>query len=111
MASELKAPGGRGGNRHPVSVIGFILEHLGLVGEDYIASMHRAYKMKLTRLAAERDRRSPYHRASYPSFEKKVLQLANEGKVKFTEREEDSDNARVKHLARKPVRRFYRLVK
>jgi len=111
MVNERKVSKPRGGNKHPLSVTGFILEHLGLVGEDYIASMHRAYKMKLTRLGEERGRRKPYHRASYPSFEKKVLQLANEGKVEFTEREEDSDNARVKHLARKPVRRFYRLVK
>ena len=110
-SNELKGAGGRGGNRHPLSVMGFILGHLGSVAEDYIASMHRAYKMKLVELARERGRKTPYHKPSYHSFEVKVLQLAREGKLEFSDREEDSDDARVQRFDRKPVRRFYRLVK
>jgi len=111
MVNELKVPGGRGGNRHPISVTGFILEHLGRVGDDYVASMHRAYKMELDRLTRERRRSTPYHKPGYLSFNLKVHQLVREGKVEFSDREEDSDSVRVQRLDRKPVRRFYRLVK
>ncbi len=44
MTTELKIVGQRGGNRHPVAVQSFILDYLSIVGEDYIASIHRAYK-------------------------------------------------------------------
>lgn len=109
--NELKAAGGRGGDRHPLSVTGFILDYLGRVGESYIASMHRAYKEELDRLAGERGRSKPYHKPTYHSFGIKVHQLVKEGKVEFAEREETSDDERVQRLERKPVRRFYRLVK
>jgi len=108
-SNELKGAGGRGGNRHPLSVMTFILEHLAISGEDYIANMHRAYKFQLDTLAAERNRREPYHKPSYHSFEVKVLQLVREGKLEFADREENSDSARVQRFERKPVRRFYRL--
>jgi hypothetical protein len=111
VANELKGRPGRGGNRHPLSVMDFIIEHLTISGEDYIANMHRAYKFRLDTLAAERLRRKPYHKPSYHSFEVKVLQLAREGKVEFSDRTQNSDNARVERLERKPVRRFYRLKK
>jgi len=111
VANEQNVPGGRGGNRHPLSVMKFILEHLAISGEDYIANMRRAYKFQLDTLAAERNRRKPYHHPTYHSFEKKVLQLVRDGKVEFSDREENSDDARVQRLDRKPVRRFYRLVK
>jgi len=109
IANEKPAARGRGGNRHPLSVMDFILSHLALVGENYIAAMHRAYKAKLDELARERGRSSPYHHSSYHSFEVKVLQLVREGKIEFTEKEAVSDDARVHHLKWKPVRRFYRL--
>lgn len=111
MANEKPVAGGRGGNRHPLSVMTFILEHLAISGEDYIANMHRAYKSRLDALAAERNRRQPYHHPSYPSFAVKVWQLAQEGKLEFADREQNSDDARVQHLESKPVRRFFRLVK
>ncbi|GAH48544.1 unnamed protein product, partial [marine sediment metagenome] len=57
MVDELKITPGRGGNRHPLSVRSFILEHLAAVDNrhigDYIASMHRAYKAELDRIARE----------------------------------------------------------
>ena len=111
MANEKPVARGRGGNRHPLSVMTFILEHLVISGEDYIANMHRAYKLQLDTLAAERNRQNPYHQPRYHSFEVKVLQLVREGKLEFADREQVSDDARVQRLDRKPVRRFYRLVK
>lgn len=109
MANEQKVPGGRGGNRHPLVFKVFVISWLMLTGEDYIASMHRAYKETLDKLAAERNRRKPYHHPSYHSFEVKILQLVQEGALEFADREQTSDSARVQHLEGKPVRRFYRL--
>ena len=69
MIDELKVtPGGRGGNRHPLSVRDFILAHLAAAGEDYGMNIHRAFKAELDRIARENGRRSRYHRPSAPSF-------------------------------------------
>ena len=109
MADEMKITPGRGGNRHPLSVRAFILVHLGTNGEDYIASMHRAYKVELDRLARENGRRYRYHKPRYHSFEVKVHLLATEGLVEFSGREEESDYPQFQDWDIKPVRRYYRL--
>ena len=109
MVAELKITPGRGGNRHPLSVTAFILDHLAAVGEDYIANMHRAYKAELDRIARENGRRYRYHKPRYHSFEMKVQLLTREGLVEFSGREEESDYPQFQGWEFKPVRRFYRL--
>lgn len=105
----LKITPGRGGNRHPLSVRAFILDHLAAVGEDYGANIHRAYKAELDRIARENGRRYRYHRPSYSSFNKKMNLLAREGVIEFTGREEESDNPMFNNMGWKPVRRYYRV--
>lgn len=100
---------GRGGNRHPLSVRSFILDHLASNGEDYIASMHRAYKAELDRIARENGRRYRYHKPRYHSFEMQVQLLAREGRIEFSGREEESDYPQFEGWPIKPIRRFYRL--
>lgn len=109
MTDELKVTPGRGGNRHPLSVRAFILDHLAANVEDYIANMHRAYKAELDRVASENGRRRPYHKPRYHSFEVAVQVLAREGLVEFSGREEESDSPQFGGWENKPVRRFYRL--
>lgn len=109
MVDELKITPQRGGNRHPLSVRGFILEHLANKGEDYIANMHRAYKAELDRIARENGRRYRYHKPRYHSFEMKVQLLTREGLIEFSGREEESDHPMFENMEWKPVRRFYRL--
>ena len=109
MTDEVKITRQRGGNHHPLSVRLFILEHLESVGEDYIASMHRAFKDALDRVALEKGRRRRYHKPRYHSFEVKVNMLAREGLVEFTGREEESDLPQFNNWPVKPLRRYYRL--
>ena len=119
MVDELKVSPGRGGNRHPLSVRSFILDHLAAVGEDYIARMHRAYKEELKRLAENNPQRlingrrgikvKHYHKPRYHSFEMKVQLLTREGLIEFSGREEESDSPQFQGWEFKPVRRFYRL--
>ncbi len=109
MVDELKVTPGRGGNRHPLSVRAFILEHLAAAGEDYISRMHRAYKAELDRIAMENGRRYRYHKPRYHSFEMKVQILTREGLIEFSGREEESDSPQFEGWESKPVRRFYRL--
>jgi len=106
MVDELKITRQRGGNRHPISVKGFILDHLAANGEDYIANMHRAYKMELNRLAIENGRRYAYHKPRYHSFEMAVQILAREGSILFSGREEESDYPQFQDWENKPLRRF-----
>ncbi len=107
--NELKVTPGRGGNRHPLSVTAFILDHLAAVGEDYGASMHRLYKGELDRIAMEKGRRYRYHKPRYHSFEMKVQLLTREGLIEFSGKEEESDNPQFQGWENKPVRRYYRL--
>ena len=109
MVDELKISRQRGGNHHPLSVRGFILDHLATVGEDYISSMHRAYKAELDRIAQEKGRRYRYHKPRYHSFEMAVQMLAREGLIEFSGREEESDAPQFTSSEFKPVRRYYRL--
>jgi len=109
MVDELKVSPGRGGNRHPLSVRAFILEHLATNVEDYIANMHRAYKAELDRVARENGRRYRYHKPRYHSFEMQIQLLAREGQIEFSGREEESDAPQFEGWEFKPVRRFYRL--
>ena len=109
MEDELKATRQRGGNRHPVSVRGFILDHLAATGEDYIANMHRAYKAELDRIARENGRRRAYHKPRYHSFEVVIQILAREGQIEFSGREEESDSPQFEGWENKPLRRYYRL--
>lgn len=109
MSDEVKITPGRGGNRHPLSVTAFILDHLAAVGEDYGASMHRLYKEELDRIAMEKGRRYRYHKPRYHSFEMKVQLLTREGQIEFSGKEEESDNPQFQGWENKPVRRYYRL--
>lgn len=109
MVSELKVSRQRGGNHHPLSVRTFILGHLAAVGEDYISSMHRAYKAELDRLARENGRRYRYHWPRYHSFKSKVQLLVKEGLIEFSGKEEESDTPQVQAWEVKPMRRYYRL--
>lgn len=109
MVDELRVTRQRGGNRHPLSVRGFILAHLAANGEDYIANMHRAYKAELDRITTERGRRYRYHKPRYHSFAMQVQSLAREGLLEFSGREEESDSPQFEGMEWKPVRRYYRL--
>jgi len=108
MMDELKVSRERGGNRHPLSVRSFILDHLA-AGEDYIANMHRAYKAELDRIAQEKGRRHRYHKPRYRSFEMAVQMLTREGLIEFSGREEESDSPQFEIWPEKPMRRYYRL--
>lgn len=109
MVTELKITRQRGGNHHPLSVRGFILNHLGTVGENYISSMHRAYKAELDRIAQQNGRHRSYHKPRYHSFEVAVQILAREGLIEFSGREEESNSPQFQGWEIKPMRRFYRL--
>ncbi|MBA7675055.1 hypothetical protein ES703_83283 [subsurface metagenome] len=109
MVDELKITRQRGGNHHPVSVRGFILDHLAAAREDYIARMHRAYKAELDRVALEKGRRHRYNKPRYHSFEMAVQMLAREGVIVFSGREEESDAPQFQGWENKPMRRYYRL--
>ncbi|MBA7605554.1 hypothetical protein ES703_12687 [subsurface metagenome] len=109
MVDGLKITPGRGGNRHPLSVRGFILDHLAANGENYISAMHRLYKAELDRIAQEKGRKHRYHKARYHSFEMSVQRLAREGLIEFSGREEESDAPQFQGGEFKPVRRYYRL--
>jgi len=98
----------RGGNRHPLSVRSFILNHLA-IGEDYISAMHRAYKEKLDRLAKENGHHGAYHKPRYQSFLMQVQHLTREGKIEFSGREEECNKDQFQGWEVKPVRRYYRL--
>ena len=111
MATKLKISRTRGGDMHPLNVSGFIIAHLTIHGEDFISSMHRAYKEALDQLAIENGRRRPYHKARYHSFEMRVQQLAREGTIEFSGREEPSDSPQFIGWDPPPMRRFYRLKK
>ena len=108
MIDDIKIIPERGGNRHPLSVRGFILNHLAN-SDDYIASMHRAYKAELDRIAQENGRRHRYHKPTYSSFQMQVQHLAREGLIEFSGREEETDNPMFEGVEFKPVRRYYRL--
>lgn len=109
MTEELKISRQRGGNHHPLSVRQFILDYLAANGDDFIASMHRAYKTELDRVARERGRRYRYHKPRYHSFEMAVQGLARDGLIEFSGKEEESDYPQFESWPDKPVRRYYRL--
>lgn len=108
--AEIPLVKGRGGNRHPIAVKQFILDHLARVGEDYISGMHQAYKDALDQLARDRRREFYYHHPVYFSFSKMVWELIAEGKIEFSGREEPSDDPRFVGWENKPIRKFVRLV-
>ena len=114
MVTELKVTRKRGGNHHPLSVRAFILEHLAIVGEDYGANIHRAYKDVLDKLASasredKRRGRKHYHKPTFNSFNKYMNLLAREGFIVFTGREEESDKLMFRDKVWKPVRRYYKI--
>ncbi len=100
---------GRGGNFHPLDPRAWVMDHLREVGEDYIASMHRAYKEALDRLAVANGRRFAYHKPRYKSFHYVVQQLHREGMIEFT-REEEADSPQFVDWPEKPLRRYYQLI-
>ena len=102
-------PTAKGGFRKPISTRKFILNHLETQGLDYIASMHRAYKDELDRLAREKGRKRPYHKPRYHSFEVEVNIMARDGLIEFSGREEESDAPQFDNWPVKPLRRYYQL--
>ena len=108
VVETLKITRQRGGNHHPVSVRGFILDHLA-TGEDFISAMHRAYKAELDRIARENGRKHRYNKPRYHSFGMSVQMLAREGLIEFSGREEESDAPQFQGGDFKPMRRYYRL--
>jgi len=104
-----KVTGQRGGNRHPLSSRGFILDHLAAVGEDYTGSMHRKYKAELDRVARNNGRRRPYNKPRYHSFQVIVHTLVRDGLVVFSGREEEADSPQFVGWQPKPLRRYFRL--
>lgn len=111
MIDNLRVTRGKGGNRHPLSPRSFILDRLAAMGEDYIASMHRSFKDALGQLAADKERRRPYHTPSYASFKIYVEQLAREGLIEPSGREEPSDAPQFTTTGYGWLRRYYRLNK
>jgi len=121
MATEtLRIITQRGGNHHALSSRQFIIDHLAIVGEDYGANIHRAYKTELRRLAETNPGRMVrgkrggmmvhyYREPKYLSFQMVVNGLAREGVIEFTGREEVSDKPMFANMEWKPVRRYYRL--
>lgn len=109
MTDEMRTSRQRGGNRHPLSVRGFILSYLAANGEDYISSMHRAYKLELDRVAVDKGRRYQYNKPRYHSFEVSVQILAREGLIEFSGREVETNSPQFESWPEKPMRRYYRL--
>ena len=103
----------------PASVTPFILGHLAIVGEDYPANIHRAYKQHLVEMSLNNGRcytndngkicGKPYHKPVYHSMEMAIQRLAREGLIEFSGREEESDNPQFINWEVKPLRRYYRL--
>lgn len=102
---------GRGGNRHPIAVKQFILDHLARVGEDYSSNIHRAYIDALHQLAFDRRREEHYHHTTFRSFSVKIWELIGDGRIEPSGREEPSDNTRFVGRDAKPMRRYYRLAR
>ena len=102
---------GRGGNHHPLATKQFILDRLAQVGEDHIASLHRAHNKALNNLAEDRGRKYYYHHSTYASFHSRVWELISEGLIEFSGREEESDAPQFGNMEDKPMRRFLRLVR
>lgn len=111
MVSNLRLTPGRGGNHHPLAVNDFILQRLAQVGEDYISGLHQAYKEALDQLARDRKREYYYHHATYGSFSQNMWRLIQSGQIEFSGRTEESDNPNFATWKKKPLRRYYRLVK
>jgi hypothetical protein len=109
MNDEPRLVTGKGGDHWPLSSREFILEHLRQVEEDYISSMHRAFKQELDRLAGERGRKVPYHKPRYHSFEMAVQLLIREGLIVFSGKEEPSTAPQFKEWETPPKRRYFRL--
>jgi hypothetical protein len=119
MVTELKVTRKRRGNYHVLSSRQFIIDYLRIVGEDYGANIHRAYKEELKRLAAINPKRVRntrqgvkilfYHKPSFSSFNKVMNLLKREGVIEFTGREEESDNPMFANMEWKPLRRYYRV--
>lgn len=113
----------------------FILYRLGLMGEDYISNMHKAYidalKIieRLPRIEppgpprivftpsgnVSRAKSRPFHKITQNSFKVMVEQLARPtlerpALIEFSGREEPSDDPRFANWPEPPLRRFYRLI-
>ena len=108
VVKTLKVTKQRGGNHHPISVRRFILDHLAN-RDDFISSMHRAYKAELDMLALQNGRRHRYNKPRYQSFGVAVQNLAREGLIEFSGMEEESTAPQFQGWPNKPMRRYYRL--
>jgi len=114
-AERARPASGKGGFKKPLSSRQFILDHLARVGEDYPASIHRAYKTELRRIGGERagaDLGPPkrYKPPTYHSFQVQVWKLMQEGLIKRT-REEETEGLRgqFQKFADKPLRHYFTL--
>jgi len=106
---EVKTTPGRGGNRHPLSSRSWIIENLGRGAGDYIASLHRRYKVALEVAGELNGRKKAYRKPTYRSFQTLVHRMIREGVVEFTGRQEDSEAPQFAAWPIRPMRRYYRL--
>lgn len=109
--TNLRLTRGRGGNRHPIAVKQFILDRLAQVGEDYAASLHRAYNDALDQLARDRRREYYYHHTTYASFRTRLGELIGAGRIEFSGRTEPSDVPQFAGKDVKPMRKYLCLVR
>jgi hypothetical protein len=109
MIEGMRVFRGKGGNRHPLSPRQFILDHLATTGEDYVESMHRAFKNALAQLAADHDRHQAYHVPTYSSFRVYVGLLTRDGLIEPSGREEESSAPQFAGAGYGWLRRYYRL--
>jgi len=106
---------GKGGFKKPLSSRQFILDHLTRVGEDYPASMHRAYKTELKRIGEERvglgsGPPKRYKPPTYHSFQVQVWKLAREGLIKRVgEEETEGPRGQFSGFEEKPLRHYFAL--
>ena len=109
MYKPIQSTGQRGGNRHPLSSRQFVLDHLGRVGSDYPANIHRAYKAELDEVARDRNRSKPYHYPTYQTFYLVVWKLSKEGLIKPSGHQEETDAPQFAEWDQAPMRVFYQL--
>ncbi len=100
----------KGGFRKPVSVTEFIIEHLGVVGEDHPSSMHNAYKQALRGIELPGRRHGrPYKVCTYYSFSRQLQAMVLLGSIARSDRVEISDSKHTEHWEVKPERHYYKL--
>ncbi len=116
MVANLPRRPGRGGNRHPIAVKQFILDHLAKVGEDCTSGMHQAYNNALDQLAIARlqeggKRKVFYEHPVYASFRRQMGAMIHDEMIEFSGREEPTDQPNFADPGKQTMRKYYRLTR